>query len=161
MEHRPSTARACGAEPGPPGDPGSIEYASWLQAPNPRTGSTPTRTASLYDRLGQQEGIARITRSLIDKRVGKQRVDRREAAAGMPPVEQHVIDFFCPGSGDPQAAVGKDMLATHPGTKISEREFVAMVDDAMTALACQGIDPATRGEVLAILSSLKGELTRV
>jgi len=44
---------------------------------------------------------------------------------------------------------------------ISEQEFVAVVDDALAALASHGIDADTRNDVLAILWSLKGEVIRV
>ena len=44
---------------------------------------------------------------------------------------------------------------------ISEQEFVSVIDDAMAALDTNGIDPATRNEVLAILWSLKGDVIRV
>lgn len=117
---------------------------------------------SLYERLGEREGIARITRTLIDNHMANPLVNRRYAAAeNMERVEQHVIDFFCAGSGGPQAYGGRDMLTTHRGMNISEQEFVAVVDDAMAALETNGIDSGTRTEVLAILWSLKGEVIRV
>jgi hypothetical protein len=48
------------------GDPGAIEYASWIRQLQPPP------------------------------------VKSRDAARPNPPVEQSVIDFFCPGSGSPQ-----------------------------------------------------------
>ncbi len=117
---------------------------------------------SLYERLGEREGIARITRTLLDNHMANPLVNRRYAAIeNMEPVEQHVIDFFCAGAGGPQAYTGRDMLTIHRNMNISEQEFVAVVDDAMAALETNGIDPGTRSEVLAILWSLKGEVIRV
>lgn len=121
---------------------------------------TPT-TPSLYDRLGRREGIARITRTLIDNHMANPLVNIRYAGSDMQKVEQRVIEFFCAGAGGPEAYTGKDMVATHKGMNISEQEFVAVVDDAMAALESNGIDAATRHEVLAILWSLKGEVIRV
>ena len=120
-----------------------------------------TTTTSLYDRLGQREGIARITRTMIDNHMANPLVNSRYGASDMPKVEQHVIEFFCAGAGGPEAYTGKDMIATHKGMNISEQEFVAVVDDAMAALATHNIDPATRNDVLAILWSLKGEVIRI
>jgi len=117
---------------------------------------------SLYERLGERDGIARITRTLIDNHMANPLVNARYGASeNMERVEQHVIDFFCAGAGGPQTYGGRDMLTTHRGMNVSEQEFVAVVDDAMAALETHSIDPGTRSEVLAILWSLKGEVIRV
>ena len=118
-------------------------------------------TTSLYDRLGQREGIARITRTLIDNHMANPLVNARYGASDMPKVEQRVIEFFFAGAAGPETYTGKDMLATHKGMNISEQEFVTVIDDAMAALETHNIDPATRNDVLAILWSLKGEVMRV
>jgi len=119
-------------------------------------------TTSLYERLGQREGIARITRSLIENHMANPLVKTRyENSADLGRVEQRVIEFFCAGAGGPETYSGKDMLATHRGMNINEQEFVTVIDDAMAALESNGIDPGTRNDVLAILWSLKGEVIRV
>jgi hemoglobin len=123
--------------------------------------TTTLATTSLYDRLGKREGIARITRSLIDNHMANPLVSVRYAGSDMKKVEQRAIEFFCAGTGGPETYTGKDMLATHKGMNISEQEFVAVVDDAMAALQSNGIDADTRNDVLAILWSLKGEVIRV
>lgn len=120
-----------------------------------------TATTSLYDRLGRHEGIARITRTLIDNHMANPLVSVRYAGRDMQKIETRVVEFFCAGAGGPETYTGKDMLATHQGMNISEQEFVAVIDDAMAALETNGIDPATRADVLAILWSLKGEVIRV
>jgi hemoglobin len=118
-------------------------------------------TTSLYDRLGRREGIARITRTLIDNHLANPVVNARYAASDMGKVEQRVVEFFCAGAGGPETYTGKDMLGTHKGMNISEQEFVSVVDDAMAALETNGIDAATRSDVLAILWSLKDGVIRV
>ena len=123
--------------------------------------NTATQTATLYDRLGQHKGITNITRTMIDSHMANPLVSIRYAGSDMKKVEQRVIEFFCAGAGGPESYTGKDMVATHKGMNISEQEFVAVVDDAMAALATNGIDAVTRSDVLAILWSLKGEVVRV
>ena len=123
--------------------------------------NTATQTATLYDRLGQHKGITNITRTMIDSHMANPLVSIRYAGSDMKKVEQRVIEFFCAGAGGPESYTGKDMVATHKGMNISEQEFGAVVDDAMAALATNGIDAATRSDVLAILWSLKGEVVRV
>lgn len=119
-------------------------------------------TTTLYERLGKRDGIARITRSLIENHMANPLVKARyESSENMDRVETRVIEFFCAGAGGPEAYSGQDMLSTHRGMNISEQEFVAVIDDAMAALQTNHIDPGTRNEVLGILWSLKGEVVRV
>jgi hemoglobin len=70
-------------------------------------------------------------------------------------------EFFCAGAGGPERYTGKDMLAAHKGMNISEQEYLAVMDDIVGALAKNGIDEPTKGEVVAILYSLKGSIIRV
>jgi len=76
-------------------------------------------------------------------------------------VERNVIDFFCAGTGGPQTYAGKDMLNTHRGMNVSEQEFVAVIDDALSALETCGVAAPVRSEVLSVLWSMKGEVVRV
>ena len=119
-------------------------------------------TTSLYERLGRRAGIERITHDLIKNHLANPAVKARfEASEDILRVERRAVEFLCAGSGGPETYSGKDMLATHKGMNISEQEFLAVCDDAMSALEKNGIDAATRGEVLAILWSMKGEVIRV
>ena len=119
-------------------------------------------TASLYERLGRREGITRITRDLIEIHLANPLVKTRfENIEDPARFERRAIEFFCAGSGGPEAYSGRDMVSTHRGMNISEQEFITVVDDAMAALEKNGIDLPTRNDVLAIFWSLKGEVVRV
>ena len=117
---------------------------------------------TLYERLGRRAGITRITRQLMKNHLAnplvKQRYERSEELAR---VERRAIEFFCAGTGGPETYSGQNMLATHRGMNISEQEFIAVIDDAMSALETCGIEPSTRNEVLGVLWSLKPEVIRV
>lgn len=117
---------------------------------------------SLYERLGGNAGITRITRDLLRNHMSNPLVSTRYAGSeDLARVERRVVEFFCAGSGGPETYSGQDMVSTHKGMNISEQEFVAVLDDAMAALETNGIDAPTRTEVLGILWSLKGEVVRV
>ena len=119
-------------------------------------------TAPLYERLGRREGIARITRDLIEIHLANPLVKTRfENIEDPARFERRVVEFFCAGSGGPETYSGRDMVTTHRGMNISEQEFISVVDDAMAALEKNGIDLPTRNDVLAIFWSLKGEVVRV
>lgn len=118
--------------------------------------------ASLYERLGGREGITRITADLIKNHLANPLLKARfENSKDIARVEQRAIEFFCAGSGGPEAYTGQDMMTTHRGMNVSEHEFVSATDDAMAAMEKNGIDAATRNDVLAIFWSLKDQVIRV
>lgn len=116
----------------------------------------------LYERLGRREGITRITADLIKNHLANPLVNARFLnSEDLARVERRVVEFFCAGSGGPEAYSGKDMVATHKGMNINEQEFMAAIEDVMDALQKNGIDDATRNEVLTILWSMRREVIRV
>lgn len=119
-------------------------------------------TTTLYDRLGRRDGITRITHAVIQNHLANPLVSNRYSQIkDMDRVERNVVDFFCAGSGGPETYAGKDMVSTHSSMNISEQEFVAVLDDVMAALQSCDIDAPVRGEVLAILWSLKPQVIRI
>jgi hemoglobin len=119
-------------------------------------------TASLYDRLGRFDGITRIVHDLMEAHLANPLIAPRfRVVKDMDHAKKMAVEFFCAGCGGPERYTGRDLLAAHKGMNISEQEFMAAVDDIQTALEKNDIDPTTRGEVTAILFSLKGQVLRV
>ena len=119
-------------------------------------------TTTLYERLGRREGITRITADLMKNHLANPLVKARYMASeDIERVERRAVEFFCAGTGGPEAYTGQDMVATHKGMNINEQEFMTVIDDAMDALQKNGIDEATRNEVLAVLWSMRREVLRV
>ncbi|UCH28419.1 MAG: group 1 truncated hemoglobin [Myxococcales bacterium] len=119
-------------------------------------------TESLYERLGEAEGIDRIVDDVMAAHLRNPLVKTRyEAAEDIDHATKMAKEFFAAGSGGPDPYTGRDMLSTHKGMNISEQEFIAVVDDIMWALDKHGMTDETKKDVLAILYSLKGEIIRV
>ena len=120
------------------------------------------QTASLYDRLGRFDGISRIVNDVVDAHLANSLVAPRfQAAKDMERLRKMATEFFCAGCGGPEPYTGRDLLTTHKGMNINEQEYIAVMDDILGTLEKHDIDAGTRGEVAAILYSLKGEVIRV
>lgn len=118
--------------------------------------------ASLYDRLGQREGIEKIVRDAVNLHLENKTVKTRyEQTEDLEHAINMSVDFFCVGSGGPGEYNGRSMLDTHKGMNISEEEFIAVVDDILGALKMNHVAQNEQNEVLAILYSLKDEIIRV
>lgn len=119
-------------------------------------------TASLYDRLGRFDGISRIVHDVVDAHLANPLVAPRfQAAKDMDRLRKMATEFFCAGCGGPEPYTGRDLLATHTGMNINEQEYIAVMDDILGTLEKHAIDAGTRGEVAAVLYSLKGQVIRV
>jgi len=117
---------------------------------------------SLYERLGQKDGITRIVDNVMTNHLSNAVVQTRFAnIKDLDHARRMATEFFCAGCGGPEPYTGRDMLTTHRGMNISEQEYIAVMDDILDALDKQGIDQSTQNEVVAILYSLKNEIIRV
>ncbi len=118
--------------------------------------------ASLYERLGGAEGIARIVDEILARHLANPLVKTRfENIADLEHARHMAVEFFTAGAGGPLQYSGRDMRTAHRGMNISEQEYLAVVDDIMGALAKHAIDETAQKDVLAILYSLKGDIIRV
>ncbi len=117
--------------------------------------------SSLYERLGETDGITAIANDIVDLHLNNPRIAPRYADSDVAAVKNAVATFFIAGSGGPSVYEGKDMLTAHRGMNIDDAEFVAALDDAMAALDKNGIGQREKEEVLFILYSMKGEVVHV
>jgi hemoglobin len=119
-------------------------------------------TVSLYDRLGRFDGITRIVHDVMDGHLSNPVVAPRfQAVKDLAHAKKMAVEFFCVGCGGSETYTGRDLLVAHKGMNISEQEYMAAMDDILRALEKNDIDAGTRGEVTAILYSLKDNIIRV
>lgn len=118
-------------------------------------------TASLFERLGGTEGCTQIASDLVDIHLANPRISPRYANSDATKLKNGAATFFIAGTGGPNVYEGQDMLATHKGMNISGDEFLAVLDDAVEALAKNNIGQREQEEVLFVLHSMKSEIVGV
>lgn len=116
---------------------------------------------TLYERLGERQGIATIVDDTIETHMNNPAVSARFLPYKDKPeilavIKSHTVDFFSAGSGGPVTYKGKDMVTAHTGMNISAEEYMHVIDDIFIALDKNSIDEDTKKDVLSILWSLKG-----
>lgn len=116
---------------------------------------------SLQERLGGTESITKISSDVVDLHIKNPKIAARFSESDVPTLKQTVADFFITGSGGPEVYKGKDMLSTHKNMNISDNEYMAAVDDVMTALESNSIGQREKEEVLFIFYSLRPEVVGV
>lgn len=120
-----------------------------------------TMAPSLYERLGQAEGITAIVDDAVDRHAVNPLLAPRFAGKDLTHAKRMGAQFFCMGAGGPQRYEGRDLRSAHAGMNISEQELVATIDDFVAAMQEQRIGTAEINEVVAILFSLKGDVLRL
>ena len=116
--------------------------------------------ATLFERLGGSEGIARIVDDVVDAHMENPAIKVRflpykDQPERLAVIKKHTVQFFSAGSGGPAEYHGKDMPEAHTGMNISRAEYMHVVDDIMVVLEKHSIDEETKKDVLVILWSLK------
>ncbi len=114
--------------------------------------------ATLYERLGEGEGVRKIVDAAWELHLVNDKIKRRYIDSDGEKVKQSVWEFFCSGIGGPQTYSGEDMVATHRGMNINDEEFNALVDDVMKAMDQCSCEKTEKDEVLCILWSMKDEV---
>jgi hemoglobin len=110
---------------------------------------------SLYERLGEMEGISQIVDDLMALHHANPDIGHFFEDADDDKLAPHVIAFFAAGSGGPANYQGRDMVTIHATMNITDADFDSVVADAVKALEANGIDADSQADVLAILESLR------
>jgi hemoglobin len=118
-------------------------------------------TATLYERLGGRDRLARIVEDAVDNHLRNPKIRHRFENTDEREFRKLAYEFFAAGSGGPEIYSGRDLLFDHLGTDIREEEYVAVIDDVMDALARNSVGQSEKAEVLSLLWSLKGQVVRV
>lgn len=122
-----------------------------------------TPTTTLYDRLGGAEGISRLVDDIVDAHLQNPAIQTRYQPLQSDPekletAKQHLRTFLSTGTGGPDRYEGRSMPEIHRGMNISEREYMAAMDDIMGALRKNDIEESAQKDILAIAYSLKEEI---
>lgn len=114
--------------------------------------------ATLYERLGGRPGIEAIVEDIWINHLSNPVINRRYANSDPAKVKRLVTEMCCAGFGGPETYTGKDMISAHRSMNINEAEFIAVVDDVLSALDKHKVGQREKDEILCILYSLKNEV---
>ncbi len=107
---------------------------------------------SLYDELGQYEGIENIVRELIFVIAKDERVKPRYKGVNMQHFKKGLSDYICELSGGPCEYQNENMKLVHAGHNYTNTEFNAIVEDLILAMEKRGVPVATQNRLLALLA---------
>jgi hemoglobin len=114
--------------------------------------------ATLYDRLGGKEAITAVVDALAANVAADTRINQRFANANIRRFKSQMVELLCQGAGGPCVYKGMDMQTVHKDMKITEAEFMAVAENAAKTLDSFKVPAAEKGEVMALLGSMKNDI---
>lgn len=123
------------------------------------TGDTTAKpSATLYDRLGGSDAIAKVVDEFVSNVAADARVKDFFAKTDIPMLKKHLVDQICNATGGPCEYTGRDMKTVHKGMGVTEAHWNATVEDLVKALDTFGVKDTEKNELLAILGTLKPDI---
>ena len=126
------------------------------KGPEASSGSAATR--SLYERLGQKDGITIVVKDFLGNVGADERINAAFANTDLPALETKLIDQICQATGGPCTYTGKSMLEVHTGMHIIEAQFDALVEDLVKSLDKNGVKDPEKSDLLGALGGMKGDI---
>ncbi|HEX4792331.1 MAG TPA: group 1 truncated hemoglobin [Humisphaera sp.] len=136
---------------------------------------------TLYQRLGEQEGIKMIVedftaRALADPRANWNRkgvkrggfsvhrgqsVEWNENPQAIQTLKTHLVQFLDVATGGPSQYNGKEIKSAHQGMHITNEEFDAVIGDLKATLDKLKIGDKEQKELISIVESTRQEIVEV
>jgi hemoglobin len=156
-----STA-ACGGKPAPkePMITETVSDAGVEDAAPPE----PPKPKSLYERLGNKEGITKVVDSFMKNLTANDVVKKRFAKLSKEKVEKfrnNLIDQICKESGGDCEYTGKSMKDVHKGMKITEPEWNATVSALKAALDENKVAENEQNDLIAAVAPMKDDIVEI
>ncbi len=130
---------------------GKIERATLTQKPL-------LTDKPLFERLGGLAAVKALVDELVADVVADPLLRPRFAGTDIPAFKQKLVEQLCQASGGPCTYTGKPMAEAHAGMKISDAELDAFLADTGKALARLQVPDRERGEVMALLGSMRADV---
>lgn len=107
---------------------------------------------SLYDRLGQYQGIESIVRELIFIIAKDERIKPRYQGVNMQHFKKGLSDYICELAGGPCDYQNENMKLVHAGHNYTNTEFNAIVEDLILAMEKREVPVGVQNQLLALLA---------
>ena len=120
-----------------------------------------TPATSLYRRLGGYDAIAAVTDEFIGRMIADPQLASFFAQLSVPEkqrLRQMVVDQLCAVTGGPCIYVGKDMKTVHKALGITQEDWDIAVRHLTGTLTKFNVPAREQRELLAIVSSVKGDI---
>ncbi|MEQ9619778.1 MAG: group 1 truncated hemoglobin [Deltaproteobacteria bacterium] len=116
---------------------------------------------SLYKRLGGYDAIAAVTAQLFARMIENEQLGKYFIGLNTESkqkAQQLTVDFICKATGGPCLYLGENMKVAHTGLGITDSDWDVSVEILVGILDEFKVPEKEKGELLSMLSGLKGQI---
>ena len=110
--------------------------------------------STLYQQLGEREGIATVVEDLLYLIVDDKRINQQFKGIDVAQFHQNLTDQLCELSGGPCTYSGREMRELHADMAITDTQFNALVEDLILAMEKNNIATGAQNRLLKRLLPL-------
>lgn len=121
----------------------------------------PAEDDSLYQALGERDGIERMVEGLLFRISEDARIIDQFQGIDVARFERTLTEQICELTGGPCTYSGDDMVTVHRGRDISEADFNALVENLIDVMDHQHVPVSAQNRLLAKLAAMRGEIIRL
>ncbi len=118
-------------------------------------------SATLYERLGGQAGVAALVEDFTWRLAGDERIVGFFANTNIDHFVASLEEQLCAISDGPCTYTGPPMDKAHQNMGLTNAHFNALVEHMQRALIERGVDVGARNQLLGRLARLHGEIMRL
>ena len=120
-----------------------------------------TGEKSLYERLGGRAGIEAVVKDFAGRALADARINKKFAQSDPDRLVTSLVQQVCAATGGPCKYMGRSMKEAHRNMAVTEGEFAALVEDLGAALDHAKVPAKEKGELVAALGPMKGDIVEV
>ena len=121
-------------------------------------GSAETEQNTLYERLGGENAIKAVVDQFVANNNADEMIAHRWKATDVAVLKEYLAELICQATGGPCVYTGTSMNVAHAGLNITEEEFNRVAVNLGKALDKFSVPQKEKGELLAIVGSLKDQV---
>jgi hemoglobin len=118
----------------------------------------PSATPTLYQRMGGEPVVRRVSNEVIERSSTDPRTARSFKDVKIARVKDKLFEQICELSGGPCKYTGDPMKEVHKGLKNTEAEFSLLVQFTREALDRAGVREREKNELLRLLAPMKRDI---
>ena len=122
------------------------------------TGANTKQDDSLYQALGQRDGIAQMVQAIFVRVYGDQRISALFKEVDRKDLERLVSEQICFEAGGPCPYTGRSMEESHAGLALTHKDFDAFVEDFILGMEDHKVSYSTQNRVLKIFAPMRVQI---
>ncbi|MBL4855462.1 MAG: group I truncated hemoglobin [Idiomarina loihiensis] len=113
---------------------------------------------SLYQQLGEQQGIETIVEEMLYRVGGDERIAHHFDGVDIMRVHKLISEQVCDLSGGPCDYSGEDMKTSHRNMGVDNADFNALVEHLIAAMEKENVPVSAQNQLLGVLAPMHSDI---